>query len=333
VHSTLCHWLDRLALRSACASVRNGPAVFPHLAEARSLLGHPDFFGDDLVSAKAGIVLNHRLRFAFSSQVPTPWTENNLAQGRLYGTGLDWRTRPAVILLHGWNGEAGYYFQFPYLAWRLRRRGLNVLTLELPYHARRRPSQPGAVKNFLSPDLLRTVEAVRQAVSDIRALVRWLHDEGLPGIGLWGVSLGAWLAGLTACAEPRLAWAVLMTPVARMDRGIAELPFCAGLRQSLKGADLDLRTLNLISHTPRLPKEQILILESRYDLFAPAETVEELWQRWNEPEIWRFQHGHISVLLSLPILERMVNWVGRAARRGVPIQANREMGSKGEVDL
>ena len=38
-----------------------------------------------------------------------------------------------------------------------------------------------------------------------------------------------------------------------------------------------------------------------------------LWRAWRKPEIWRLPHGHISVLLSLRIMERAVDWVVRHA--------------------
>jgi len=47
------------------------------------------------------------------------------------------------------------------------------------------------------------------------------------------------------------------------------------------------------------------------DLFAPVETVEEVWQTWGRPEIWRLKHGHISVLASVPVMHRVSRWVTR----------------------
>jgi hypothetical protein len=44
-------------------------------------------------------------------------------------------------------------------------------------------------------------------------------------------------------------------------------------------------------------------------LFAPIATVEELCETWGGPELWRIQHGHISVLMSMPVMERAIRWV------------------------
>ncbi len=55
-----------------------------------------------------------------------------------------------------------------------------------------------------------------QAVAEIRSLSGWLLAEGCPGVALVGVSLGAYLAGLTGCGDARLASIVMIMPNARM---------------------------------------------------------------------------------------------------------------------
>src|SRR5437764_6794844 len=71
---------------------------------------------------------------------------------------------------------------------------------EFPYHGRGRPRGPGAIQNFISYDLLHMLEATRQALADARALMGWLAGQGSPAVGVWGISLGAWLAGLLISA-------------------------------------------------------------------------------------------------------------------------------------
>ena len=150
-----------------------------------------------------------------------------------------------------------------------------------------------------------TVEVGRG--EDLGAVLRPLSGSALVD------SLGAWLAGLVASHDPRAAFAVLLTPIARLDRAIAELAFCAPIRQGLQNRAIRFDALNLRAHFPVAGPENILLIESTHDLFAPADTVEELWRAWRKPEIWRLPHGHISVLLSLPIMERAVDWVVRHA--------------------
>ncbi len=310
--------LDRLAIRGATASVvgtrrrsrpldLNGAATAPNdeygdVTAVEELLRRPDLF-KTAVGPANDLTFQSGHAFQFTSPVDSPWPENRIVHGKFYRAGRNWQNRPSVILLHGWNGEL--------------RRGINAAMFELPYHAQRKPQAPGAIRNFISHDLVRMVEATRQALADASALSGWLQKQGSPRIGVWGISLGAWLAGLLACHESRLAAALLMTPVNRMDRAIRELEFCEPIRRSLDAAPVplpqeSLERLNLLYHEPLIPPEKILLVESRYDLFAPPETVEELWRAWGQPQIWRVRHGHISILMSLPIMERAVRWLAAA---------------------
>jgi dienelactone hydrolase len=161
----------------------------------------------------------------------------------------------------------------------------------------------------LSGDLVHVVQAARQAIADTRALVAWLRAQGCSRVGVWGLSLGAWLGGMLACVEPGLHFAVMMMPVARMDRVIAELDFCQPLRRSLRGQPARLEPMNLVTHRPRLAPDDILIVASEHDLFAPLETIEELWRAWDKPELWRLRHGHISMMMSAQVMERTVGWI------------------------
>jgi pimeloyl-ACP methyl ester carboxylesterase len=306
--------LDRLAIRGAMASMASIPIIdgCGNIEAAEELLQQPDLFIAPVEPAR-DVAFKSAHDFQFTSPMDSPWHENRIVHGKFFRAGKDWQHKPSVILLHGWNGELGYWRQFPYLAWRLNRRGVNAAMFELPYHAQRKPQAPDAISNFISHDLRCMIEATQQAMADARALLGWLREQGSPAVGFWGVSLGAWLAGLLACHEPQSRFAVLMTPVTRMDRAIRELEFCAPIRHSLGEVSLNFERLNLLHHHPLAPPEKILLVQSRYDLFAPSETVEELWQAWNQPNMWRLRHGHISVLMSLPVMERTVRWVAGAA--------------------
>jgi dienelactone hydrolase len=229
--------------------------------------------------------------------------------GRISRCGKHWRKRPAVVLLHGWNDRWGYRYRFPWLARRFNRRGINSVMFELPYHFQRQPRQ-GALRNFISEDLGHTMEATHQALADINSVVNWLLAQGCPRVSLLGLSLGAWLGGLTACHNSGLSCAVLITPVSRVDRMIDEVAFCHPIREALMKKPLDLHRLNLAFHKPKLTRGFILVVEAEHDVFVPAETTQELWQSWGNPELWSLPYGHITVLSSSSMFKRASKWIG-----------------------
>lgn len=305
MHQALSHWLDRLALRSANRSVRTIPGAIERAIQARTKLTQGDFLAEP-VAPPPDLIHGPDRSFRFSSPVTTDWPANDIVHGKLMVRDGAWRSRPTIILVHGWNAELGYRYQFPWLARLLQRRGINAAMLELPFHSQRKP--PGRL-NFLSGDLVRMMLATRQAVADIRALGAWLRHEGSPAVGLWGFSLGAWLTGLILCNDSSFRPAVLATPVAKMERAIAELSFCRPIRETCEKAGIWPQHLNLARYRPRIARENVLLVEAVHDLFGPPETIEEIWECWDRPPIWRVPHGHISVLMSVGVMQQISNWI------------------------
>lgn len=301
--------LDRIAIRSACGSVLPSPDGQTHIGEAAALLRQPDFFAPDVPAAN--VEFFGRNRFRFASAFHSEHANNNVVTGRFETAAENWRERPTVILLHGWNAELQYQWLCPYWAQLLARAGVNAFFFELPFHGARKPKLP--IRNFLSGNLLHVMRATHQSLADVRSLALWLRLQGSPTVGLWGVSLGAWLTGLTAAHQPEIDLAVMVTPVVRMDRALQEMPFCDAIRDDLRGIDQEFAPLNLVHHPARLPGDRQLIVASELDLFAATETIEELAAVWH-PEVWRFQHGHISILVASGIMRRVVKWVAAHAK-------------------
>jgi hypothetical protein len=81
--------------------------------------------------------------------------------------------------------------------------------------------------------------------------------------------------------------------------------------QALRPAQeaMDTTRLNLIVSTPVIPKENILLIEGIYDLFGDPQPIEELWQKWEQPEIWRLPHGHVSALFVPGLTGRVLDWL------------------------
>jgi len=278
------------------------------LKEAIEFLNGPNFIPTE--SKPAELEFTSDIHFKFSSPRPCEFAENNVVHGRLYRCADDWQKRPVIILLHGGGNFPGHQFRFHWLARHCHRAGFNAATLELPYHFQRR------VRRIEAFDHLRTAEAFAQAVAEIRALTGWLLGQGCPSVALFGVSLGGWFAGLAATRDTRLKAIVLAVPGVRRDYRVArgERILWTPVRKALeryKAAReaLDKTPINLTLSQPVIPKENILLVQGRYDLFVEPENTEELWQKWQQPEIWRLPHGHISGLFVPGLTDRVLRWL------------------------
>ena len=295
--AALAKLIDWSAIQVQSARTPRANGQNPRLEEALHFLRGPDFIPAE--NQPARVEFDGPLHFRFPSPRPCDYTENNIVYGRLYRCEEHWQERPVIVLLHGWNSVISHRFRFPLIARRCNQAGFNAATLVAPYHFQRRPRQPVAL---IGGDYLRLAERTAQAIAEIRALTGWLLGEGCPSIALWGGSYGGWLAGLTACHDARLMAVVMAVPGVRSNRSRAGRVIWRRSREVLQSQRvalemLDMTSLNLTTLQPAIPKERILLIEASYDLVTPKEPIEELWQKWGQPDIWRLPHGHFSFSL------------------------------------
>jgi pimeloyl-ACP methyl ester carboxylesterase len=290
-------------------ALRAAPKPKWKLEEALEFLNGPDFI--PAASDPARIEFDGSRHFKFPTPRPGKVGENNIVYGRLYRCAERWQERPVIVLLDG-SPSVGYHSAFPLLARRVNRAGFNVAALVAPYSLQRRPRRP------FEWDCLEFARAMAQNVAEIRALTGWLLDEGCPSVGLVGFSFGGWLAGLTACSDTRIACAVLTVPAVRTRCSQPVVwPWARKALQALKPAReaMDTTRLDLILSTPVIPKENILLVEGIHDLFAERQPIEELWHKWEQPEIWRLPHGHLSGIFAPGLTDRVLRWLSPRLNR------------------
>jgi len=134
----------------------------------------------------------------FTTPMPTIYPENNTVHGWHFPADSGGRV---VLVLPQWNGDAQSHMSLCRL---LNIYGLSALRLSLPYHDRRMPEGLARADYMLSPNLGRTLQAVRQAVVDSRAALDWLESQGYKKFAVLGTSLGSCVALITMAHDPRL---------------------------------------------------------------------------------------------------------------------------------
>ncbi|MBW2224259.1 MAG: alpha/beta hydrolase [Deltaproteobacteria bacterium] len=211
--------------------------------------------------------------------------------------------RPWLICIHG-LGTGGPYADFAgFRADMLHHElGLNLLMPVLPLHGPRKPpSLPIAA--LLSYDLLDAFHGISQAVWDIRRMIQWARAQGATKIGLYGQSMGSYVAALLSGLED-------------VDVVIAGIPVCdipdlfvhhapAYQRQEAEEAGvLGVRTRELfelvspLSVTPNVALENRFIFAGSDDKVSTPEQAERLWEHWGQPGIRWFAGGHVSFFWS-----------------------------------
>ncbi|HKX28852.1 MAG TPA: abhydrolase domain-containing 18 [Blastocatellia bacterium] len=134
----------------------------------------------------------------FPSELVTPYEKNNLVHARFFPAGSNDR---AVIISPNWNAVEESHVSLCRL---LNRFGISALRLSLPYHDRRMPEELNRADYMVSANIGRTIQAVRQAVLDIRRGVDWLQWQGFSSIGVMGSSIGSCVSWLAMIHDERI---------------------------------------------------------------------------------------------------------------------------------
>src|SRR2546426_283013 len=230
------------------------------------------------------------VRFTFPTLHPMKFPETNLAVGRLY------RNRrapgaPVVIISHGWAHKTLRTIEHLYVR-PFVRAGFSVAFVAHPLHFERTPPGTYSGELVVSADVVLTVEAFRQGVIDMLATANWLRAEGHGAVGVFGYSLGGYLAGIMTAVRDDWSFAVLGgagdSPVSRLRaarRGRStreDLAACGMLdRGRLQGA---WKVISPGAFRPRLPKERILLIGGRYARIMLPASVQDAFLRQPRPE-------------------------------------------------
>jgi hypothetical protein len=138
----------------------------------------------------------------FTSPMKTIYPRNNTVHAWYYPVKSGGR---AVLVLPQWNSDAHGHKS---LCRMLNLFGLSALRLSLPYHDLRMPEELARADYMLSPNLGRTLQAVRQAVIDSRAALDWLELQGYTRFAILGTSIGSCVALITMAHDSRLGLSV-----------------------------------------------------------------------------------------------------------------------------
>ncbi len=222
--------------------------------------------------------------------------ENAICHGRWF---RHWRPAPTLIALHGWG--AGHY-AIEEVAMRARwlyRQGLDVVLVNLPFHARRLP-RGRWTPMFPSTNPIRANEGFAQATSDLRALVRALRDRGAPSVGVAGMSLGGFTSALLATVEPTLDFAVPMIAFP----SVAELMWdhAFGTEALARAAEAGLARDAFIdafaptspeARPPAIASDRVLVIAGQRDRVTPLRYSERLAAHFGGAHLAVFPGSHL----------------------------------------
>jgi dienelactone hydrolase len=216
----------------------------------------------------------------WTSVVKTPDELNNLARAQVFsseGNHGDGRPRRAVVVLPQWNAQPASHIE---LCKVLQRLGISAVRLTMPYHEERRPPELERADHLVSSNIGRTIQSVRQAVLDARALTGWLSEQGYERIGIVGTSIGSCTAFLTFVHDERLSVGVFNHVSGYFAdvvwHGISTRHVRAGFADhvtldELREYWLPISPLPFIERLEKLRRRPMRFIAARHDLTFPAD--------------------------------------------------------------
>ena len=236
----------------------------------------------------------------FQSAVETPYPENNFVWGRFFPAGRDL----AVVVLPQWNCKWDRQLT---LCQVLQKAGISSLRLSLPYHHHRKPAHLERAEYLVSPNIGRTLTAIRQAVLDARRAADWLLDQGYKRIGILGTSVGSCIGFLAFVHDERFSTGAFIHSSGFFADVVWTGLSTKHVRQSLENA-IGLEELRYlwspISPNPFIKRlagtdRRILMIAGRYDpTFLPhlSQQAYDEFNRWSVPhEVNWLPCGHYTM--------------------------------------
>lgn len=242
------------------------------------------------------------------------YARNQLVTGRILRHKDDF-PRPYIIYLHGWLQPGAIVEERILFPRMLRQLDVNIVHLNLPFHGRRKPADSLVHGDFFwTSDLVRTFEAVRQSVSDVRQVAGYLRRRFALPVGLLGVSLGGVITMSTVCVDREIDFAVPIIAHQSLTDAVTRAPILARMNEDLRKQGLDADELRMIERRiglgklrPVIPSERQLWINARHDQFIHADVVERQWEEWERPPIRWYDGSHLSVIFEIPQIMRWVS--------------------------
>lgn len=238
--------------------------------------------------------------YSFNSQIKSEHHVNNIVQSEFN----EYENAGAnVIVINGWRADgiegAANLFLKPFCE-----RKFNVYFYSLPYHLHRVPEGSYNGEYFISANIGRTLLAVKQAVTDVRNLIRWIKKNRTGKIILAGISMGGYITNLVSTQEeidllvsvfyannlPYIIWNALPGKYVKEDFVKNNFSYDK-LQEAWK-------VINPCYLEPIVSKKNILLISGRHDMFVPFEDSTNLWKIWGKPERKVYPFGHAGFVIN-----------------------------------
>jgi pimeloyl-ACP methyl ester carboxylesterase len=223
--------------------------------------------------------------------------------------------RPWLVWVHG-AGQGGTEDLLLSRIGRIHHKlGFNVALPVQPGHGCRRHEWPA----YPDVDPLGNVAGMMRAVSEVRAVVRWVQPQAT-AVVVSGISMGTPVAALVSHLERQVDAVALYTPILGLNAMIARHlarwgPSRDGFRELLESDEVSNLTsvIDPLRVDPAPPPHRRLIVGAWHDRMAMRDPAVALQERWGGQLYW-YDGSHVGHIFSRRVqrvTERFLNGVAQ----------------------
>jgi esterase/lipase len=208
-----------------------------------------------------------------------------------------------IIMIHGWRSKLNKLDNI--FKGSFMQEGFNTYSYILPYHLERSPQ--GSAYNgeyFLTANTVRTLNVFKQAVSDIRALIRYIKDDQKEKVYVIGLSLGGLVSNLV-CEHEEIDALISLFYANDLAYTIFHAISGKYIKRDFVNNRFSEEQLSncwkIITPSlskPIIDKNKILLVSGRYDEYVLPEDTNKVWEAWGKPQRYVYNCGHSGIVLS-----------------------------------
>jgi hypothetical protein len=187
--------------------------------------------------------------------------------------------------------------------WMHRQLGVNLVLPTLPLHGFRRSGRISG-DGFLSFDHLDGIHALAQSIWDVRRILTWVRGQGAQQLGVYGVSLGGYVAALLVGLDDGISCAVAGIPPtdfpALFEHHSPKAIRGRAARYRLIGPEVREihRVVSPLTIPARTPWDGRFIYAGMGDRMSTPAQAHRLWEHWDRPAMAWYPGNHVGYLWS-----------------------------------
>lgn len=241
-------------------------------------------------------------KYKYESEIKDNGTSNNYSTGNYYKNAA--KKQPvSVILVHGWRMNSLSRINNIYLK-PFMDLEYNIYTFTLPHHFERTPEASLYSGEYMvSANIDRTLVSIKQAVTDLRALIRFIKENNEKVI-LIGISLGGFLTNLLGVIEAGIDILISVMYANSMAFSVWKSIPGKYIKRDFEAHEFTYEELKKYwaiivpsNFKPVVPKENILLISGIYDKYVLSEDTDFLWESWYKPHRLLYPCGHSGIVI------------------------------------